>query len=692
MWRINSKQFSPVEPAAPSPNKRVPFLYLSLLLYCLSALSNNDVLASIREIDEKISALHYKRLQNQLSQAQTAVQNTATVQLYLQLPADFVAHNVRLSFEYGGVQQHIPLQASTTFAHWFMAELPVLDAGEYAGLIQLQHTISQDIEKLIQWPVKLTIGSGQQVIQWQLQPALIGSDKLLTRYWGAYPKTWPKMLLDLFWPDRVQYQAFNENISSRPDYQFALKACAAGDFKALVDMILMLKQLPVQSEQGEDLLACALNTRQRRFAHALIELWREQQALSPRAEKLALDLAQTELAYQQLDRADSLLIRRVAGEFSGQNNARWRDLSSRLLMRQGELQAALEMLARGPHLQAEDALIGDSEQQLLYQAMRLNLAAALNQSGAQLASISLLDEIGQVTPASELVAALRDQANILLGWHFLEIGQGLTAQAAFNRVQLQGDAASVALLGRGYALAGEAGQVQARGTTVAKNTSTLNGESMAALKAKFKHGFISCEQFRDASGDNTVCARPQAFSVVDTDLDERQRRNKALQTWLHLIQLDLPDLASQEARLRAATLLQKQQRYDEALVLLESALQLLEQQDTARAQERDWLDSNMTLLLTAQPDDGRFWHSLEWTALSKAWLAKWLARADVQALMKLQQQAKTLERSDLAAGVMQLLQASLIHALEQHWQQLQRMEPEIRMRLAHIHHEQVLQN
>lgn len=689
--RISFRQFSPVEPAAPSPIRRVPFLFCGLLLACFIAVSNNPVLANTRDLDQKVSTLLYRDFQAQLSQ--TSLQKPVAVQVYFHAPEPYAVHDVLLSFNYNNTQQSISLQASVDMPRWFVAELPAaLDAGEYDGFIQLQQSTEQGNEKRVEWPLKLKLGSGRQLIQWQIQPTFIGSDKLLTRYWGEVSQSWPGILVGLFLPGRAEHHKYNENIHLRPDYRLALQACADGNTHALVDLTLILEQQPVQSEWGEDLLACALNSGQRQLAHELIGLWREQGGLSIKAQSMALDLAQMELAHQQLEKAEALLIQAAEGEFTSPNNTRWRDLASRILMRKGDLQGAVELLRQGLHRQAEAALVGDPEQQLLYQTMRLNLAVALKQTGEQAVSVSLLDDIGQVTPTSQAMAALADQANVLLGWHFLEDGQGLTAQAAFNRVRLQGSSATIALLGRGYALAGAAGQVQARSPSEAAHKASFHGESIAKLKAKFNNGFISCEQFRAASGDHTVCARSRAFTVADVQLDANQRRQKALLTWLHLSQRGLPDIASQEARLRAATLLHKQQRYAEALELLETALQLLENQRAKWGQERTWLKKNMPKIIASQADSDSFWASLPWTDASKTVLAKWLAGAEVEALISLHKQAQTLQRNDLAAEAMRLLNASLLAEHKQHTQHWLRMEPEIRMRLARIYHQQVMHN
>jgi hypothetical protein len=83
--------------------------------------------------------------------------------------------------------------------------------------------------------------------------------------------------------------------------------------------------------------------------------------------------------------------------------------------------------------------------------LRYNQAVALQQSGQPDAGAALLDELGQMKSADQDLLALRDKANIALGFSYLSGQQPEAAKATLGRVRLDSPFSTRALLGLGWA-------------------------------------------------------------------------------------------------------------------------------------------------------------------------------------------------------------------------------------------------
>mgnify|MGYP003429224958 CR=1 FL=1 len=84
---------------------------------------------------------------------------------------------------------------------------------------------------------------------------------------------------------------------------------------------------------------------------------------------------------------------------------------------------------------------------------RFNLGVALVKSGDVPGGSALLDEVGRMPGANEEQRALRDRANVALGFAALQDGRSDDARDVLQRVRLQGLQANKALLGFGWAAA-----------------------------------------------------------------------------------------------------------------------------------------------------------------------------------------------------------------------------------------------
>lgn len=86
---------------------------------------------------------------------------------------------------------------------------------------------------------------------------------------------------------------------------------------------------------------------------------------------------------------------------------------------------------------------------------RYNLGVALVKSGQADRGIAMLDEIGRAPQSSEELLALRDKANVALGFSALQANEPERARGYLQRVRLDGMLSNKALLGFGWASAAQ---------------------------------------------------------------------------------------------------------------------------------------------------------------------------------------------------------------------------------------------
>ena len=114
------------------------------------------------------------------------------------------------------------------------------------------------------------------------------------------------------------------------------------------------------------------------------------------------------------------------------------------------LQAQLH-IDRGLYDQAI-ALLQDWPQDDAYaNYAKFNLGVALVRSARVGEAAVLLDELGGLLPYTDEMSALRDKANLALGYAYLQDGQHQAARVPLNRVRLEGPFSNKALLGIGWA-------------------------------------------------------------------------------------------------------------------------------------------------------------------------------------------------------------------------------------------------
>lgn len=111
------------------------------------------------------------------------------------------------------------------------------------------------------------------------------------------------------------------------------------------------------------------------------------------------------------------------------------------------------MMARADYAGAAALLEGVDKTSPIGQFARYNLGVALVKSGEEERGSALLDTLGQTPAANEEMRALRDKANLALGFTALQSGKPEGARRSLQRVRLNAMQSNKALLGFGWAAA-----------------------------------------------------------------------------------------------------------------------------------------------------------------------------------------------------------------------------------------------
>src|SRR2546429_4668402 len=149
-------------------------------------------------------------------------------------------------------------------------------------------------------------------------------------------------------------------------------------------------------------------------------------------------VAQVWYARGYLEKADAAL-RKVNGRMSPELEAQKELLFGNVLMHEGRYDEAIRMLSswRGAQIWSAYA--------------RFNLGVALVRNGRLDDADPFLSAVGTMLAATAELAALRDRANLALGFAYLQANQPARARAPLARVRLNGPYSNKALLGIGWA-------------------------------------------------------------------------------------------------------------------------------------------------------------------------------------------------------------------------------------------------
>jgi len=153
-------------------------------------------------------------------------------------------------------------------------------------------------------------------------------------------------------------------------------------------------------------------------------------------------------------------------------------LRAQIYIENGKFSDAINLLK---HIEKEDSLQGYSG---------YNLGVALFQSGNEQEGIKQLDKVGLINSSDERVEAMRDKANLVLGFRLLEAGQAAQAKQYLQRVRLSGPFSNKALLGSGWAAAanGEFDRALVPWTMLAKRNITDKSVQEVMLGVPYAYG------------------------------------------------------------------------------------------------------------------------------------------------------------------------------------------------------------
>lgn len=138
----------------------------------------------------------------------------------------------------------------------------------------------------------------------------------------------------------------------------------------------------------------------------------------------------------------------IQGELPQGLNAERHMLFAQVLLSQGLYEEAIVAL------QTLDGSVGKNNRQINDSWLayaRFNLGVALVRQGRSDEAATLLDRVGQMESGSTELLALRDKANLALGFTWLQAGRAADAEQVLQRVRLNGPQSNKALLGLGWA-------------------------------------------------------------------------------------------------------------------------------------------------------------------------------------------------------------------------------------------------
>lgn len=245
-------------------------------------------------------------------------------------------------------------------------------------------------------------------------------------------------------------------------------------------------------------------------------------------------------------------------------SVRWQDLLSRTLMAQGRYGDAVEVLTE----------MKNADKQSTY--TRYNLAVALINTNRAAEGETILDKIGRATPKDTEAFALRDKANLTLGYHFLQKSLGGTAKPVLGRVRVEGPYSNRALLGIGWAELAPQGERQKKADIGDSTAEQSPLASLATLGILLNPARIEKDVYKRAGLKN--------FKIDKIEKTQEANLRRALIPWAELINRDQMDPAVQEGMLaipfaldRVGAHIEAQQYYEKAVGLLEQSRKNIDQ-------------------------------------------------------------------------------------------------------------------
>jgi len=246
----------------------------------------------------------------------------------------------------------------------------------------------------------------------------------------------------------------------------------------------------------------------------------------------------------------------------------WQDTLGRALLAQGRYTDAAQVLLE----------IKDAGPQRAY--TRFNLGVALINDSKAPQGINVLDRIGQMAAKDDDDLAIRDKANLALGYHFLRQQQGGTAVPVFERIRSDGPLSNRALLGLGWAYLAPTGNRQKKQAVGDEVPNELNAfKSFSTIGVLLRPGFLDDDIYRRAG--------LRSFRLSKASQEEEAALKRALVPWIELVSRDPRDPAVQEGLLaipytldRLGAHIQAQEFYERAIEALEAGRKRIDETTT----------------------------------------------------------------------------------------------------------------
>ena len=246
----------------------------------------------------------------------------------------------------------------------------------------------------------------------------------------------------------------------------------------------------------------------------------------------------------------------------------WQDQLSRGLLAQNRYADAIETLTK----------FDNAKKQSYY--TRYNLGVALINVNRLQEGRELLDRVGRMPVDTSEDLALRDKANLTLGWHYLSNQMASNAKPLFGRVRSRGPYSNRALLGLGWAEMLPASTL--KGVTPAKvdDSSPTPFSTFSSLGQLLRPGFLDDSILAKAFGTD----KPRLGNISPQEEDALKR---ALAAWVELINRNPQDPAVHEGWLAIPYSLDRLGAHAQALRYYEFAVQKLEAARTRANQAKD---------------------------------------------------------------------------------------------------------
>lgn len=230
----------------------------------------------------------------------------------------------------------------------------------------------------------------------------------------------------------------------------------------------------------------------------------------------------------------------------------WQDLLARVLMADGRYTEAVEVLTD----------LNNANEQTQY--TRYNLGVGLINTDQIKKGRDVIDRVGRMRPYDVETLALRDRANLSLGWHFLKSDISGSAKTAFYRIRSVGPFSNRALLGLGWA------ELDPGGTAAVQDIpdDLTPFSTFSTLGGVLRPGFLNKE---------TPAGIQRQYRLGKITAAEQEALRRAMVTWVELISRDPLDPAVQEAWLAIPYSLDRLGAHTEALQYYEQAVERLEE-------------------------------------------------------------------------------------------------------------------